>query len=73
MRHSLQEVSQRQLETGSFIREAVGMRSASDDASVLQRAMASTDAASVFAEAATQREPDPLTDPDARLWVGLLP
>jgi len=27
----------------------------------------------VFAEAAEREEVDPLTDPDVRLWVGLLP
>jgi hypothetical protein len=35
--------------------------------------MAARDAAAAFAEAAERGEVDPLTDPDARLWVGLLP
>jgi hypothetical protein len=35
--------------------------------------MEAPDAAAVFAEAADRQETDPLTDPDVRLWVGLLP
>ena len=41
--------------------------------SFLARAMRSPNPGEVFAEAAEKREVDPLTDPDVRLWVGLLP
>jgi hypothetical protein len=43
----------------------------SGDGSVLRRALASQNAASIFAEAADQAETDPLTDQDVRLWLGL--
>jgi hypothetical protein len=40
---------------------------------VLRRAMSSRSPGPIFAEAASQGETDPLTDPEVRLWVGLLP
>ena len=73
MRRNLQDLDRQQTETGHSIREAAGMESTPADASVLRRAMASRDPAAVFAEAAERGETDPLTDPDVRLWVGLLP
>jgi len=42
-------------------------------AGFLRRAMESENPGLVFAEAADANETDPLTDPDVRLWVGLLP
>ena len=73
MRERLLDIDRQVQDTGRYIREAAGVESASGAASVLTRAMASRDAASVFAEAAERGEADPLTDPDVRLWVGLLP
>jgi DNA-directed RNA polymerase beta' subunit len=43
------------------------------DLTVLRRAMSSDDPGKVFAEAAEIGESEPLTDPDVRLWAGLLP
>jgi len=43
----------------------------SADGSVLRRALASQNAAQIFAEAADKNETDPLTDADVRLWMGL--
>jgi len=72
-RRSLLDLQQQDLDAGRFVRQAAGMRSASDDASVLRRAMEAKDSVSVFVEAAERGETDPLTDPDVRLWIGLLP
>ena len=73
MRERLLDIDRQVQDTGRYIREAAGVRSASGEPSVLTRAMASGDAAAVFAEAAERGEVDRLTDPDVRLWVGLLP
>jgi len=73
MRERLLEINRQAQDTGHSIREAAGVESASGEASVLRRAMASREAAAVFAEAAERGEVDPLTDPEVRLWVGLLP
>ena len=73
MRERLLAIDRQVQDTGRYIREAAGVESASGEASVLTRAMASGDAAAVFAEAAERGDADPLTDPDVRLWVGLLP
>ena len=73
MRRRLQEIDREQEQMGTRAREAAWSEGVSDEASVLKRAMASRDAAAVFAEAAERGEVDPLTDPDVRLWVGLLP
>jgi hypothetical protein len=73
MRRRLQEVDREVVSTALAVRAAAGVESASVGASVLRRAMASRDAAAVFAEAADKGETDPLTDPDVRLWVGLRP
>jgi hypothetical protein len=35
--------------------------------------MSAEDPGKLFAEAADTNETDPLTDPDVRLWIGLLP
>jgi hypothetical protein len=50
-----------------------GPRPEADCDSFLARAMHSPNPGRVFAEAAEKRAVDPLTDPDVRLWVGLLP
>jgi hypothetical protein len=73
MRQNLQEINRQQEEASMRGREAAWGGDAPDRGSVLKRAMASRDAAAVFAEAAQRAEADPLTDPDVRLWVGLLP
>ena len=73
MRERLLEINRQAQDTRDSIREAAGVRRASSEGSVLRRAMASRDAAAVFAEAAQRAEADPLTDPDVRLWMGLLP
>jgi hypothetical protein len=58
------EAAQEQLTTG---------REMAPGRSVLRRAMSSPHPGQVFAEAAARGDSDPLTDPEARLWVGLLP
>jgi len=44
-----------------------------DGASLLRRAMFAENPGELFAQAADANETDPLTDPDVRLWIGLLP
>jgi hypothetical protein len=73
MRRSLQDIHRQQAEASARGRKAVWVGDAPGEASVLRRAMASRDAAAVFAEAADKGEVDPLVDPEVRLWVGLLP
>jgi hypothetical protein len=73
MRRSLQDVDRQQAELGSSVRETTGLDRIPAGASVLRRALASRDAAALFAEAADKGEVDPLIDPEVRLWVGLLP
>jgi hypothetical protein len=65
-RRSLQAIWQAQE------RRAAGPPSA-ESGSVLRRAMVASRPGRVFAEAAENGEVDPLTGPDVRLWVGLLP
>ena len=72
-RRSLLDLQQQDLDAGRAVRQAAGVGRASGEGSVLRRAMEAPDAAAVFAEAADRNETDPLTDPDVRLWVGLLP
>ena len=72
-RRSLLDLQQQDLDAGRAVRQAAGVGRASGEGSVLRRAMEAPDAAAVFAEAADRQETDPLTDPDVRLWVGLLP
>ncbi|MCJ7822833.1 MAG: hypothetical protein MUQ26_07150, partial [Armatimonadetes bacterium] len=73
MRRSLQDIDRQQAEMSASGRAATPFGDASGEGSVLKRAMAARDAAAAFAEAAEQGEVDRLTDPDVRLWVGLLP
>jgi len=73
MRRSLQDIDRQQAEASARGHEAAWVGDAPSEGSVLKRAMAARDAAAVFAEAAERGEVDPLTDPDVRLWVGLLP
>jgi len=73
MRRSLQDIDRQQAEMSASGRAATPFGDASGEGSVLKRAMAARDAAAAFAEAAERGEVDPLTDPDVRLWVGLLP
>ncbi|HUT73805.1 MAG TPA: hypothetical protein VM221_03085 [Armatimonadota bacterium] len=47
--------------------------SAPEGATLLRRAMAAENPAAILAQAADAGEADPLTDPDVRLWIGLLP
>jgi len=72
-RRSLLDLQQQNLDAGRAVRQVAGAGRASGEGSVLRRAMEAADAAAVFAEAADRNETDPLTDPDVRLWVGLLP
>jgi len=73
MRQSLQDINRQQAEASARGHEAAWVGDSPSEGSVLRKAMASRDAAAVFAEAAEREEVDPLTDPDVRLWVGLLP
>lgn len=73
MRRNLQDVDRQQTEMSSAAHRTSGLEHVPADASVLRRAMASRDAAAIFAEAAERGETDPLTDADVRLWVGLRP
>jgi hypothetical protein len=73
MRRSLQDINRQQAEASARGHEAAWVGDSPGDGSVLRRAITSRDAAAVFAEAAERGEADPLTDPDVRLWVGLLP
>ncbi len=73
MRQNLQEINRQQEQVSMRGRQAALSGETPGEGSVLKRAMASQEAAEVFAEAAQRGEVDPLADPDVRLWVGLLP
>ena len=73
MRQGLQDINRQHAKMASSAAGMARLRNTSGGGSVLGRAMAAPDAAAVFAEAAERNEIAPLTDPDVRLWVGLLP